>query len=283
MKSNQKNAITNEDFPYPLTCKKSELHSFLKRNHLTNQKDFNVAITYHVGMLNNWKDIVKDQVNTLKECGLMDIVDKLMISYSNGSLDDLLQVFNQLLESNGGENRLNITTVESTHEPWEGPAMNMIHQHCNERPQPQNSVVFYLHNKGASKWNENWKEKMRNNQTWTYGYSLYWRKYLEYFLIEHPALCLDKLLLQNTTTCGANWNFDWPPNHYSGNFWSATCKHIQLLKPIPLNETHYNAAEFWIGQYHDFYLKSHASLHNATHLNLYEHLLKPEEYRNLEI
>ena len=256
----------------------------------TNRKQFNVALTLHVGMVNNWKDIVKDQVNTLKECGLMDIVDKLMISYSNGRLDELFQVLDPLLQSNsnGGGGKVdrlnvNVTTVKSFHVPWEGRAMNMIYEHCNKQSQPRNAVVFYIHNRGASRWTADWKEAMNTNKNFTYAHSLYCRKYLEYFLIERPALCLDKILLQSASTCGANWHPKMQ-NHYSGNFWSASCKHIQRLKPLPLKGRKYLAAEKWIGKYPGLRKnqKSHASLH-ATNWNVYEHIIKPEEYRNLEI
>ena len=119
---------------------------------------------------------------------------------------------------------------------------------------------------------------MNANKTWTYGHSLYWRKYLEYFLIEHPALCLEKILFQNASTCGANWH----PilrNHYSGNFWSASCEHIRRLKPMTSEDSGYYDAEFWVGKYKDreSNQKHHANLHFTTE-NLYEHAITPEEY-----
>jgi hypothetical protein len=218
---------------------------------------------------------VEDQITTLKECGLLGILDILMISYSNGLLSDLFQVLNPLLGSDGANKT--ITTVESTGVPWEGPAMNMIHQYCNEQAHPQTTKVFYIHNKGTSKWHSSWREEIDTNKTWTYGHSLYWRKYLEYFLIERPALCLDKILLQNASTCGANWHPELL-NHYSGNFWSASCTHIQRLEPLKETKK-YVAAEFWLGKYAG--LKSnqehHASLH-TVYKSLYQELIKPDEY-----
>jgi len=270
-----------KEFPYPLTCKKSELYNFLERNKLIDRKTgerqehFNVAISLHVGMVNNWKLILEDQITTLKECGLLGIAaTPLMISYSNGLLSDLFRVLNPLLGSDGANKT--ISTVESTGVPWESPAMNMIHQYCNEQEHRQTTVVFYIHNKGASKWHPSWREQIDANETWTYGHSLYWRKYLEYFLIERPALCLDKILLQNASTCAANWH---PTlhNHYSGNFWSASCKHIQRLER--LKDSNYVAAEFWLGSYAGLQSNQehHTSLH-TTYKNLYEELIKPDEY-----
>ena len=270
-----------EEFQYPLTCKKSELYNFLAKNKFIDcktgeqQQQFTVAIVFHVGMVHNWKVIVTDQITTLKECGLLGIVDKLMISYSNGNKDDLFQVLNPLIGSNK-----TITTVKATDKPWEGPAMNMIHRYCSKQPFPQSTAVFYIHNKGASKWTSNWKEQMNANKTWTYGHSLYWRKYLEYFLIERPALCLEKILLQNASTCGANWHPQLQ-NHYSGNFWSASCKHIQHLNPMTSEDSGYTDAEFWLGKYaeRDSNQEHHASLH-FTNENLYTHVIMPDKYVN---
>ena len=124
----------DEDFPCDLTCKKSELYSFLERNRnkLIGPKtgkrpnfNFTVAIAFHVGMVNNWKHIVEDQITTLKRCDLLDIVDRFLFSYSNGPWSDLFQVLNTLLESDGGNFTAKIptNTVEATSLPWEGPAI----------------------------------------------------------------------------------------------------------------------------------------------------------------
>ena len=99
---------------------------------------------------------------------------------------------------------------------------------------------------------------------------------MEYFLIERPALCLDKILLQNISTCGVNWK----GNHFSGNFWAAACSYIQRLKPMNADDSGYTDGEMWVGKNEE--LKSNqgshvASLHN-TNKNLYMHAIKPVEY-----
>ena len=159
--------------------------------------------------------------------------------------------------------------VESTKKPWEGPAMNMTHEYCRNQKVPQTAVVFYFHNKGASKWSPNWRDNV--NKTWTYSRSLYWRKFLEYFLLERPHLCLDQILFQNATTCGANWHVKMK-NHYSGNFWSASCSHVLQLKPMGSDEN-YVGPEFWLGRVKG----NHSSFYSATK-NLYNELILPEEY-----
>ena len=67
-------------FPYELTCKKSDLSSFLQKNNLIDcnskregaksNNNITIAIAYHVGMIQNWRTIVSDQMATLSQCGL---------------------------------------------------------------------------------------------------------------------------------------------------------------------------------------------------------------------
>jgi len=134
--------------PYSLICRKREL--FLERNKFISfnaeigkkkkqqqqqrqqQQKFTVAIAYHVGMVNNWKVIVYDQMNTLKLCGLSDTVDRLMISYSNGDKTDLDKVL--YLESFGDRKTIKIVEVYEDAEfwlgNWEGLDANQEH-HAN--------------------------------------------------------------------------------------------------------------------------------------------------------
>ena len=218
-------------------------------------------------MVNNWQIILEDQITSLKQCGLINIADQVMISYSNNNKEVLSNFIDPLI---GDISNTILTTAEATSAPWGGQAMNMIHEYCKNQPSPQTAAVFYFHNKGASKWRADWKDHF--NDTWSYSHSLYWRKYLEYFLIERPSLCLEKILLQNATTCGANWHPKMN-NHYSGNFWSASCEHIQQLQPMTGNDTNYVAAEMWLGRVKG----RHANLF-TTAKNLYNELIMPKEY-----
>ena len=108
--------------------------------------------------------------------------------------------------------------------------------------------------------------------------SLYWRKMMEYFTVERPFLCLNEIIHKNADACGVLWR----NNHYSGNFWAASCHHLLSLPVIPINDTtqnlRYIAAELWIGLNRT--KKTFVSLKNADMRNhrLYRELIKPEMY-----
>jgi len=264
-KNATKEGRRDREFPYETTCRKGDLHRFLRQNR-NDLANFTVGLVYHVGMVKNWRAILADQMTTLNECGLLEIADEFVVSYSNGDEDELLDAVARSTDRN-----MTSKTKESAGVPWEGPAMNAIREYCREQPAPESSVVFYFHNKGVSKWEEDWRDDITNKAcTQTYAHSLYWRKYLEYFLTERPHLCLDQILLQNASTCGANWHV-MPKNHYSGNFWSASCEHV--LKLGPMADTNYFAAEFWLGRVRG----RHSSFHSTTK-DLYGELILPGEY-----
>ena len=50
------------------------------------------------------------------------------------------------------------------------------------------------------------------------------------------------------STCGANWHFEMK-NHYSGNFWAASCQHIEKLQLLTSDADNYIASEIWLGRY----------------------------------
>ena len=136
------------------------------------------------------------------------------------------------------------------------PAMNMIYNYCNNNDyrdssssSPKQDIIFYFHNKGVSRHTTNWKTQLTNK---AYAYVLYWRKYLEYYTIERPYLCLAKLLLLHDNnkeyyTCGPNYAYKSEGGRFASNFWSATCEHvITNLEPISSTNTEYAAAELWM-------------------------------------
>jgi hypothetical protein len=260
--------VDKNEFPYRLSC--------LDDTKLVVPKGkYSVALAYHVGMVNNWKSVAADQMTTLHTCGLDKMASHTILSYSNGNLVDLLQT----LKEHGTEFANPNEIVHSVQLPWEGAALNSVYGFCQRQvaQKKDKTIVFYFHNKGVSKYRSDWREHVKQNRTFTYGHSLYWRKYMEYFLLEHPERCINKIVNHGAGTCGSYWRYN---NHYSGNFWTASCEHIFTLGPVAIPSS-YHAAEFWIGKNrrpgdHEY----HVNLHENK-LRLYKELIKPEGYRNV--
>jgi len=238
----------SHEFPYPLTC------STKPRHNPKNPKRFNVAITYHVGMVKNWKTILHDQMYTLHQCGLGDLVDKFILSYSNGKVEEILYE----LQNYSFATKPDII-VESVKAPWEGAAMNAMREFClttttntgtmkqqqKQQEQQKPTVVFYFHNKGASRYNSDWKNPSLIEDGKSYAHCLYWRKYMEFYLLERPETCLHRILKGGARTCGTMLRTEYTPMHYSGNFWAASCDHVGELDLMAEGGNYY-AAEFWV-------------------------------------
>lgn len=238
-----------------------------------------LVLAYHIGFLNNWRDVVTDQLFTIATCGLGAALKSIIISHSNATQDDLGEVKNMISDGviNGP-----IQFVEAHSMPYEGPIMNVMRKNCQAAD--QKTIVFYLHNKGVSRYRSDWKAKGdidKPSSDWKispYAFLLYWRKYMEYFTIERPQLCIDAILNDGAWACGVNMR----PTHYSGNMFVAGCDYVRELAPV--TGTGYLDAEAFIGQRmnKDAFLKGRfINLHEAPPAGKagYRHLMLPEEYR----
>ena len=224
-------------------------------------------------MVKRWKVIVEDQLNTLHECGLGNAASEYIVSYSGGKYSDFQEMadFYDLFPPEA------TTVVESFKKPWEVPAVNQIYHHCMAKEQQttnQTDIVFYFHNKGAGK-----MPSQPGKTSQTYKNITHWRKYMEYFLLERPALCMEKLLNDSKTSCGINWKY----NHYSGNMWAANCQYIRTLEPLNMSgHLNYVAAETWIGDDKKRPGRKPAILH-STKMSLYKNTMLPSMYGDYDI
>lgn len=222
-----------------------------------------VSLFYHIGMLNNWRQIVLDQLDTLEYCGLGYIASDMTISFHNVSpnqteTESSTQIL-ELLNQYRFASRLlsNITFLDaSMSSPHERLILERMSLNCRSTDHPTSSnrtriINFYFHDKGCSKHSETpGTEEYETSRN-----IFYWRKYMEWFLLERPTLCLRAILHHGSQTCGVDLR-GFPSMHYSGNFWSASCDYVKEL-PIqdawPDEQTngwlHYLSAEMWIGNF----------------------------------
>mmetsp|Transcript_9754 Transcript_9754/g.20187 ORF Transcript_9754/g.20187 Transcript_9754/m.20187 type:complete len:483 (-) Transcript_9754:665-2113(-) len=192
--------------------------------------------------------------------------------------------------------------IPSVGSPWEGAVLNSLRQYCLEQkhkaqddPDPYRpTVVFYLHTKGTSRYQANWREQL--HQPYTYSRVLYWRKYMEYFLMERPSHCINAIVHQGALTCGVDRT---PAGVYAGNFWAASCEYLVTLPkltiyPPQVNATqskeHYFDVETTFGKYqqarfqqqHQWPRERFVSLHqpNKEWKGFYYRLIEPSEFNH---
>ena len=271
------NAANGKEYPYRLSCPNFvDTADILKA--APGNASRSVIIGYHVGMLNNWRKIVKDQLNTLFHCGLGAVADHMYISYSNNStageeLDQLKAILNQYSFARDA------TILFNENQPIEGVAINSLHEECTQRVQSMDSpqsdtVAFYFHSKGNSVYDPDWE----SIDVWySYIYSLYWRKYMEYFTIERPYLCMKQIFDNGKNVCGVLFDED----HFSGNFWATSCRYLSSLDPLAFypfeDESKRHDAEMYIADdTNDYFVSLHQM--NETRKDLYRFLADPKYF-----
>jgi hypothetical protein len=268
----QTHDTVRREYSFPKNCK--------FEYHAAQDKDlgsYQVSLFYHIGLVGNWANIVHDQLDTLEQCGLGYIANDLTITYRNTPHPVDLTV--QLLQ--GMIKQYNFSTsLQTIHfinagssYPYEWPIMQEMYQRCtlpdnakertvdlwtssskeegrrsSEYPVKDDQtkrIVYYLHNKGSSKYTPSWKPEKHD----PYYRVFLWRKYMEWFIHERPTLCLKAILRHGAMTCGVQIKTK-PLVHYSGNFWAASCDWIKQLnnqKPTGSRQVRYIGAELWIG------------------------------------
>lgn len=210
---------------------------------------------WHIGRVNDWALIIPEQYKKLKDSGLYDASKKIIVGFV------------------GGEEHLDELTVPILHDPkfevfttnnredFEYPTLARAWKEATESKEP--FLAYYFHTKGAS-----------SAACSTNSAANYWRKYMEYFIIERWQKCTD--MLQMNDVCGVEWELN---NHFSGNFWWATSEYLRKLPNgyefWEAYKTNRGPAEFYIGI-------SRPKVHcfNDFTENLYSYKIPPERYRD---
>jgi len=291
------NTLNGQEYPYPLSCPHhyNTVHHHHDHHH-NHTNEYSVVVSYHVGLINNWKDIVRNQMTTLELCGLGHIMTRMFVTYTKGNTNHDFQELKHIMNRYSFASKMIYQKSDEDIIPFEAPAMNILHEYCMkelEMESTQKIVTFYFHNKGSSRYHSKWRQRSVLEATFTYSYSLFWRKYMEYFLLERPGLCINQIIYQEADACGVHLidHADGDDLYYSGNFWAASCKHIQSLQPVPfirynvtgenpMMKPIYNKGERWLGigvRKRGSIQPKFVSLHNNTN-GLYRHHIHPNEY-----
>ncbi len=214
-----------------------------------------IYIVYHVAILNNWKDIVQEQLEMIKNEGLYDAADRFILCYVGEKEEELA-----ILVQNIGD-KIEIIHASYDVSVCEFPSIAKVKEISAEEP---NANILYLHSKGLLHFGKPTEKAVTC-----------WRRYMQYFLIQQWRICIDRL--NSYDACGVEWRLR--PPHFSGNFWWARASYINTLIPLPLPYSFRRrlSCEFFIGT------GKHARfcvLHQSPFANLYQDSYTAENYRN---
>lgn len=203
-------------------------------------------VVYHVAAMNDWQNVVIEQLKMLREVGLTDI----LVTF----VGDGLEWFFDAARAYGITVNLRRYSPNVSH--YETFAMLLIEQLAKESDTP----IMYFHTKGVSVPPDAGKRK--------------WRKLMEKYVIRKWKENLK--LLESHDVVGVDWlHCDHP--HFVGNFWMARADWIRRLEPFVT--FHHNlrlvrfSCEFWIGWAPNPRIHSY-----VCHGRMWYDLIKTEEH-----
>jgi predicted O-methyltransferase YrrM len=229
---------------------------------ITNHKK--IMVFSHNYLFNNWKYIVTEQLDTLKESRLYFESDT--IHYFVYDTDNHLKDFFELVNSKDVYGKIKISVLKEN--AFEFNSLINLQNVSNLH----DGYVLYYHTKGVTS-----RENHTNEYVNMEGVES-WRKCLEYFNLEKWENCVEKLKEgYDVVGCLFQTNNQFYNNYFAGNFWWTKTDYIRGLPNMSvLKSPDRMMTELWIGlkleKWFNFYDKEWFSVYNT--------FFDPKEYRN---
>ena len=196
----------------------------------------NTYIYWHICELNDWKKIVIEQYNNLLKSNILNIIDKVFITFLGKDKNNI----QFLLDLN---NKFVLDQFSTNLKHYERLCLTSLYENAINNETSFN--VLYFHAKGVSRLGKE------------YEYVQNWRRKLEEKLIFNYSECLNLLNEYDVLGCylthignQAQILNETHRYHFSGNFWwskSDYIKKLPSLKHIDLNiPNNYYLLERWI-------------------------------------
>lgn len=178
----------------------------------------------HICMINDWFDIVKEQVEIMKESGLYERTNVINIGCLGSN--ESKAILNDFIKENS---KLRLATHSENLGEFEFHTLRYMKHVCNNSP---NFYGFYIHTKGVS-----WPKHEGGK---------YWRDYMNHYILREWRSNV-RALNTGYETCGVKLiNRKWPM-HYSGNFFWFKGEYAKdLIDVNRMNLKDRFNAEMWI-------------------------------------
>lgn len=188
---------------------------------------------YHVYLTDDygaWAYPVIEQIKMMEDYNLLSSFDNVTvtcISQRDERVDSFVQLLGSLkvsakvvIYNNSHKNDDNMLNgINSNNTITENVMMQTIYKDCQNEDDFQ---FLYIHTKGITSVDKH----LKNGDAKTFINYYYWRKFLEWAVIERWQECVR--LLDNYDIVGVNY-FKEPSPHFSGNFWWANSSYVKSL------------------------------------------------------
>ena len=166
-------------------------------------------IVYHIYCVNNYLEVVKQQLDRIKASGVYDWCDKMEVTCINkeGNFQDVEELLKDFSK---------VTLNKFVNNDCEHEAIQKIWEYS----QRYKGKVLYFHTKGVA---NNFKNVNSTEQSeWKRKGVSWWKGIMEYYLIDNYKDCVDKL--DQYDQCGVTLKNRW----WWGNFWWSTLDYINF-------------------------------------------------------
>jgi len=204
----------------------------------------------HICQKGEWKRSFNMLINSIKHSALYDSTSVIRI----GVINDKSALINDPILK---DSKFQVMYLGKSSQ-YERPTL--LHMRASANTDPADTLYYYLHTKGLRHFG---KKEEPNVISWI-NLMLYWN-------IIRWKYATEILRIFSTYGC------EFMENHYSGNFWWATAKHIKLL-PNKI-ESFYVAPEYWICTISNKAFCAYKSDFGGG--ELYSNVISPDKYKNL--
>ncbi len=184
-----------------------------------------MLLVIHTFCLNHYGLILLSKLKKIKQTGLMDSVDKILIPVFNFRECDAM-FFDGLKKLS---EKIELVFLSDIKYNNEADTLNYIKSIIEKIE--QNTPILYMHTKGVSRIEPRTKKNIS-----------VWNRYLDYYCIGQWEIAVEKLKEYDTVGPFKG------TNHYSGNCFWVNSDYIKTLPYISDENYHLlNRGEFWIG------------------------------------
>lgn len=166
-----------------------------------------IHIVYHVSTINNWDDIVKEQIITISDSGLGETCQSLSVMVVGTDIHKVYPLFENLSYSD----KIEIIHAGDDYHLFEFPSMERVQQIARDYP---TSKILYMHTKGVSYYGTPAEKNIQQ-----------WRRFMEYFCVHKWKACVEAL--ETAECCGVDWGLSaCGIPCYAGNYWWVKANYV---------------------------------------------------------
>jgi len=174
-------------------------------------KENGIDIVYHIATMNNWVDIVSEQLMTLEQSGLGDACDSLTVTVVGPKIQRVRKLFKKLSFLD------KVTFIHASKDllQYEFPGIDMVRQIASNKP---NTRILYMHSKGVTHYGKPSEQPVR-----------LWRRYMEYFAFERWKDCIEAL--ETVDICGVDYTLSILGTYFfAGNVWWSRAAYVSTCQ-----------------------------------------------------